>query len=103
MFVDPVSFRTDLVARILNVGIDALQMLKRLSQCRHVRQMKRHVINRFRRRLSFEKRDRDIVVTNRHSVSEIEFFAQSQSALEPLRAFLRIASQPDQSDQLLQA
>ena len=38
-----------------------------------------------------EQRDRDIVVANRDSVFVVEFFAQSQSALEPLRAFLRIA------------
>jgi hypothetical protein len=38
-----------------------------------------------------EKRDRDIVVANRDSVFVVEFFAQSQRALEPLRAFLRIA------------
>src|SRR5215475_8360273 len=53
--------------------------------------MKRHVINRFRRRLSFEQRDRDIVVSDRHAAVEFEFFPQSQSALEPFRALLRIA------------
>jgi hypothetical protein len=40
---------------------------------------------------SLKQRDRDIVVADRDSVFEIEFFAQPQSALEPLRAFLRIA------------
>src|SRR5438552_10224643 len=53
--------------------------------------MKRHVINRFRRRLSFKQRDRDALVSNRHAAVEFEFFPQTQSALEPLRALLRIA------------
>src|SRR5213080_2708340 len=85
------SFWTDFVAAILNVGIDALQMRERLSQRRHVRQVKRHVINRFWRRFTFEQRNCHVVVAHRDSIIEIEFFAQPQRALEPLRALLRIA------------
>src|SRR5947208_8955051 len=43
------SFRSDFIARILQIGLDALQMIESFSQRRHVRQMKRHVIDRFRR------------------------------------------------------
>jgi len=84
-------FRADFVARIFNIDADLLQMSERLAQRRHVRQMKRHVLNRFRRRLSFKQRDRDGVVANRHAVVEFELFLQTQSAFEPLRTLLRIA------------
>ena len=53
--------------------------------------MKGHVIDRFRQRLPFEERDRDVVVANSNAASEFEFLFQSQRAFEPLRAFLRIA------------
>jgi hypothetical protein len=49
------------------------------------------VINRFRRWFSFEQRNRDILVSNRYTAFEFEFFPQTQDALEPLRALLRIA------------
>src|SRR5213596_3840639 len=84
------SFRPDFVAGIFNGGIDALQMRERLSQCRHVRQVKRHVIDRFWRRFTFEQRNCHVVVAHRDSIVDIEFFAQPQRALEPLRALLRI-------------
>src|SRR6266487_85592 len=61
-----------------------------LFKCRHVRQVKRHMINRFRRRFTFEQRNCHVVVAHRDSIVEIEFFAQPQRALEPLRALLRI-------------
>lgn len=85
------SLWTDLIARILNVGIDALQMRERFSQRRHIWQVKRHVINRFRRRFAFEQRNRHAVVSNRDAAFEVELFPQPQRALEPLRAFFRIA------------
>lgn len=53
--------------------------------------MKRHVIDRFRRRLSFEKRDRDVIIADCNAVIEIKFPSQPQGALEPFRTFLRIA------------
>src|SRR5439155_20823918 len=40
---------------------------------------------------SFKQSDRHRVVSNRHAAFEFEFFPQTQSALEPLRALLRIA------------
>src|SRR5438552_19067860 len=46
--------RTDFVARIFNIDFDGFQMRERLSQSRHVREMKRHVIDRFRRRFAFK-------------------------------------------------
>src|SRR5262245_55953938 len=49
------------------------------------------MINRFRRRFSFEQRDRDVVVSNRNAIVEFEFFSQAQGALEPFRALLWIA------------
>jgi len=84
-------FRADFVARILKIGTDTFQVIERFSQRGHVRQMKRHVIDRFRRWFAFEQRDRDVVVANRDAVIEIEFLFQPQSALEPFRAFLWIA------------
>src|SRR5207244_493869 len=53
--------------------------------------MKRHVIDRFRRRLPIEQRDRDVVVADRDAIFKLKFLPQSQRALEPFRAFLRIA------------
>src|SRR3954467_8856117 len=50
-------FGTNLVARVFNIDVDGFQVRKRLSQSRHVRQMKRHVIDRFRRRLAFKQRN----------------------------------------------
>ena len=53
--------------------------------------MKGNVINRFRRRLSFKQRDRDIVISNRDATSEFKLFFQAQSILKPFRTLLRIA------------
>src|SRR5690348_10373077 len=53
--------------------------------------MKRHVIDCSRRRVSFEERDRDIVIPNRNSFVEIELLLQTERALKPASAFLRIA------------
>ena len=44
----------------------------------------------FQATVSFEQRDRDILVADRDAVFEIEFLPQSHRALEPLRAFLWI-------------
>src|SRR5882724_10704754 len=85
------GFRTNLVAWIFYIGTDALQMCERFSQRRHVWQMERHMIKRFRRWLSFKQRDRDILVADCDAIFEIEFFPQSKRALEPFRAFVRIA------------
>src|SRR4051794_26841261 len=46
--------RTDFIAWIFNIDANGFQMRQRLSQSRYVRQMKRHVIYRFRRRLPFK-------------------------------------------------
>jgi len=50
-------------------------MGKRLPQCGHVWEMKRHVIQRLWRRFSFKERNRKIVVTNGNAMVELEFFA----------------------------
>jgi hypothetical protein len=84
-------FGTDLVARIFKLYLVFLEMLERFSQRRHVRQMERHVTECFRRGLAFVQRDRDAVVADRDAVFELELLLQTQRALEPFRAFLRIA------------
>src|SRR5205823_6959218 len=84
-------FRSDFIARIFQISLDALQVVECFSQRRHVWQMKGHVIDRFRRRLAFEQRDRDVVVTDSNAISEFEFLFEPQRALKPFRAFLRIA------------
>ena len=76
---------------IFQIDLKVLQVRERFSQRRDIRKMKGHVIDRFRQRLPFEERDRDVVVANSNAASEFEFLFQSQRALEPLRAFLRIA------------
>src|SRR5438045_9531195 len=48
-------------------------------------------VNRLRRRCSAKQRDRDVVVSNRHSIFEFELLLQTQSTLEPLRSLFRIA------------
>src|SRR6266576_1569615 len=70
---------------------DVLQMLERFPQCRHVWQMKRHMVNRFGRRFALEQRNSNAVVANGDAIFEIEFLVQSKYALEPFRAFFRIA------------
>ena len=47
-------FRRNFVAGVFDFDTDAFQVIERFSQCRHVREMKRHVIDCFRRRLPFE-------------------------------------------------
>ena len=65
-------FRPDLVARIFDLDIDALQMEERSAQCAHVRQMKRHVPERLRRGLRPMQRDRDIVIADRNAAVELK-------------------------------
>src|SRR6266567_6670112 len=84
-------FRADFVAWIFHIRADALQMLERFPQCRHVWQMKRHMVNRFGRRFALEQRNSNAVVANGDAIFEIEFLVQSKCALEPFRAFFRIA------------
>ena len=84
-------FRTDLVARIFDFHLVFLEMLERLSQCRHVWQMERHVIECSRRGLAFVERDCDVVVANRYATFKLELLRQAESPLEPFRTFLRIA------------
>src|SRR5437879_6110652 len=79
------------MARIFNIDLVLFQMRQRLSQDRHVREMKRHVLECFRVRFSFEERDGDVLVANRDPVFEFKFFAQPQYALKPARTFLWIA------------
>src|SRR5439155_24175464 len=80
-----------LVAGIFYVRTDTLQILARFPQCRHVWQMKRHVVNRSGRRFALEQRNRDAVVANGDAILEIEFLVQSKCAFEPFRALFRIA------------
>src|SRR5437762_1804939 len=84
-------FRADLVTRILNLDLVLFQMRQRLSQDRHIGQMKRHVIESLRRRLSFKQRDGDVVVADRNSVVEFKLFAQPDDSLKPAGALLWIA------------
>src|SRR5438045_6112435 len=85
------SFRPDLIAGIFDLDLMLFQMRERPSQDRHVRQMKRHVLDRLRRRLPLEQCDRNPVVPDRYSVFEFKFLAQPDHALPPPRALLRIA------------
>src|SRR5947199_6686589 len=50
-------FRSDFIARIVQISLDALQVIEYFSQRRHVRQLKRHISDRFRRRLPLELSD----------------------------------------------
>ena len=69
-----------------------LQVFERIfPQRRHVRQMKRHVIDRFRRRLAFEQRDRDVVVANRNAVSNSNSFFSPKARSNHFALFFRIA------------
>jgi hypothetical protein len=61
--------------------------------------MKRHVINRFGRRVAFKQSDRDAVIPDGDAIVELEFFPQPQRALKPFRALFRIAhSQAEVAD-----
>src|SRR5437879_13768778 len=74
-------------------------MRDRLVQDRHIEQMKRHVLDRFRARFPFEQCNRNVVVADGDTISKLEFFLQPKRALEPSRAFLRIAHrQPEVTD-----
>src|SRR6266576_5673292 len=84
-------FRADFVARIFYIRADALQMVERFPQYRHVGQMKRHMVNRFGRRFPLEQRNSNAVVANGDAIFEIEFLLQSKYALELFRAFFLIA------------
>src|ERR1700726_2948656 len=54
--------------------------------------MKGHMIDDFRRRFTFKKRNGHVVVTNGYAVIEIELFFQAENAAKPLRAFPGIAN-----------
>src|SRR5437763_13096567 len=83
------SFRTNLVTRILNLDLVLFQVREHLSQDRHIRKMKRHVIESFSRRFPFKQRDGDVVVPDRDSVVEFKLFAQPEDSLKPAGALLR--------------
>lgn len=68
------SFRADLVTGIFQIDFVFLQMRQRLAQDRHIRQMKRHVLEYLRRRLAFEQRDGHVFVADRDPVFEFELF-----------------------------
>src|SRR5688572_5285419 len=67
------------------------EMRQRLSQGGHIRQVKRHMPNRFRRRPAFGERDGDVLVAHGHTILELELLLQAERALKPFRAPLRIA------------
>src|SRR5204863_8414360 len=68
--------RTDFVARIFNIDFDGFQLRERLSQSRHVLEMIRHVIDRFRRRFSFKYRNLDVAIHVSDANDELAFFSQ---------------------------
>ena len=66
------------------------------------RQMKRHVTDRFGRRLPFVQRDRNVFIPDRDAILERELRLQPERALESLRAPLRMTHRqpkvPDDSN-----
>ena len=84
-------FWTNLVAPIFEFDLVLFKMCQRLSQDRHLGQVKRHVLESLRRRFAFKQRDGDVVVPNRDSVVEFKLFAQSEDTLKPAGTFLWIA------------
>ena len=70
-------FRADFVAGILDFRAGSLQMPERFLQGFQVGQMKRHVVDRFRRRVALEQCDCDIGVANCDPILEFELFLQS--------------------------
>ena len=69
------SFRPDLVTGIFEANLVLLQVCQRFSQCCHIRQMERHVVKCRGRWFPFEESDSDVVVSDRNTVLEVEFFA----------------------------
>ena len=69
------SFRSDLVTGIFEANFVLLQVCQRFSQCCHIRQMERHVVKCRGRWFPFEESDSDVVVPDRNTVLEVEFFA----------------------------
>jgi len=69
------SFRPDLVTGIFEANFVLLQVCQRFSQCCHIRQMERHVVKCRGRWFPFEESDSDVVVSDRNTVLEVEFFA----------------------------
>ena len=61
-------FRADFVAGILDFRAGSLQMPARFLQGFQVGQMKRHVANRLRRRLTVEQCNCDVSVANRDTI-----------------------------------
>ena len=85
------GFGSNFIPGILKVGVNLFQVIQRFLQRRHVGKVKRHVANSFRRRTAFEKRDRDVVITDGDTILEVELLLESKCPLEPTRALLRIA------------
>jgi len=69
------NFRPDLVTEIFEPNFVLLQVCQRFSQCCHIRQMERHVVKCRGRWFPFEESDSDVVVPDRNTVLEVEFFA----------------------------
>ena len=69
------SFRPDLVTGIFEANFVLLQVCQRFSQRGHIRQMERHVVKCRGRGFPFEESDSDVVVPDRNTVLEVEFFA----------------------------
>ena len=70
-------FRTNLVARILDFSANFLEMPEGSLQSFQVGQMKRHVVNRLRRRLTVEQCNCDISIANRDTILKFEFFLEA--------------------------
>jgi len=69
------GFRPDLVTRIFDSNFVLLQMRQRFSQRCHIPQMERHVVKCRGGRFPFKEGDSDVVVSDRNTVLEVEFFA----------------------------
>lgn len=69
------SFRPDLVIGIFESNFVLLQVRQRFSQGCHIRQMERHVVKCRGRWFPFEEGNSDVVVSDRNTVLEVEFFA----------------------------
>ena len=73
---------------IFQINPESLQVAERFSQDRHVRQMKRHVVERSWRWLSLHQCDRHVLVPDRDPIVEFELFLEAKRAPEPFRASL---------------
>src|SRR5437762_620058 len=85
------TLRPDFVARIFEIDSLFPQVGQRFLQCRHAREVKRHVSECARRRLPLLQGDRDIVIPDRDAALEFELLFQAQRAREPFRTPLRTA------------